>query len=378
MLKVRNHTQLHQELILPAAVEMCEIMLGTEAANKLKAIPLSDDTVRRRIQDLSADILSQILDRLRSCEHFSIQLDESTDIASAAQFIVLVRYPWEGKILEDFLFCKEMPGRATGEEIFRILDAFMTEAGLSWEKCVAVCTDGAAAMTGRKSGVIAQIKTVNPKIMATHCKLHRQALASKRMGPDLHSVLNTAVTAVNFVKSRALQSRLFGQLCREMDTLLYHTEVRWLSRGKVLQRVFELRSEMSVFMRADKPDIAEFFSDPECVAKLAYLADVFNLLNSLNLSIQGSFASILEVSDKITAFMKKTELWRKRIQDGLTDMFPQLTEFLHSNNLSVAIVREVVTSHPNCTEQAFQLILPRCEHRCLGLGARSFCPRCNK
>ena len=84
-------------------------------------------------------------------------------------------------------------------------------------------------MTGQKSGVIVQIKAVNPKAMATHCMLHRQALASKGMEPDLHSVLNTVVTAVNFVKSRALQSRLFGQLCREMDAghdaLLYHSEV---------------------------------------------------------------------------------------------------------------------------------------------------------
>ena len=95
-------------------------MVGTEAANKLKSVPLSNNTVRRRIGDLSADILSQLLDRLRSSDHFSIQLDESTDIASAAQLIALVRYPWEGAILEDFLFCKEVPGRATGEEIFRL------------------------------------------------------------------------------------------------------------------------------------------------------------------------------------------------------------------------------------------------------------------
>jgi len=78
--------------------------------------------------------------------------------------------------------------------------------------------------------------------------------------------------------------------------------------------------------------------DPECVAKLANLADVFNLLNSLNLSIQGSYSSILEISDKITAFMKKTELWRNRIQDVVTNMFPQLTDFFHTNNLYVAIV----------------------------------------
>ncbi len=50
--------------------------------------------------------------------------------------------------MEDYLFSKELEGRATGEEIFKMLDTFMVEEKLSWEKCVSVCTDGAAAMTG--------------------------------------------------------------------------------------------------------------------------------------------------------------------------------------------------------------------------------------
>ena len=120
-----------------------------------------------------------------------------------------------------------------------------------------------------------------------------------------------------------------------------------------MQRVFELRSEIAEFMREHKPDFTEFFFDPDFVAKLAYLADIFNLLNSLNLSIQGRYASILEVSDKITAFMKKTELWRKRILDGVTDMFLQLTEFVLKNNLSVALVSEVATSHLTALSKHF-------------------------
>ncbi|KAK7886202.1 hypothetical protein WMY93_025823 [Mugilogobius chulae] len=141
---------------------------------------------------------------------------------------------------------------------------YLTDARLSWDRCVAVCTDRAAAMTEWRSGMVAQIKSVNPNIIAMHCMLHGQALAAKDMEPVLHSVLNTAISAVNFVKSRPLQSRLFGQLCR--DALLYHSEVRWLLRGKVLQRVFELRKEMAEFLREHKPDPAQSFTDPQSVA----------------------------------------------------------------------------------------------------------------
>lgn len=54
--------RIEQELIIPAAVEMCEVILGTEAANKLKEVPLSNDTVRKRNVELSSDIQSQLLD----------------------------------------------------------------------------------------------------------------------------------------------------------------------------------------------------------------------------------------------------------------------------------------------------------------------------
>jgi hypothetical protein len=43
---------------------------------------LSSDTVRRRVQHLSDDIEHQLVTRLKSCNGFLLQIDESADVSS--------------------------------------------------------------------------------------------------------------------------------------------------------------------------------------------------------------------------------------------------------------------------------------------------------
>jgi hypothetical protein len=81
-----------------------------------------------------------------------------------------------------------------------------------------------------------------------HCFLYREVLVSKTAGEDLKEVLNAAVSMVNFIRQPPLKSGIFAKLCENMQkchvTLFLHTEVKWLSRGKVLSRVFELKEEL--------------------------------------------------------------------------------------------------------------------------------------
>ena len=77
---------------------------------KLKKILLSNNTVARRISEISENQLQQLIDRVKNSPRFAIQLDESTDITNAAQLMVFIRYAYDSNMLEDMLFCQPMEG----------------------------------------------------------------------------------------------------------------------------------------------------------------------------------------------------------------------------------------------------------------------------
>ena len=78
------------------------------------------------------------------------------------------------------------------------------------------------------------LKNVYSQAVGVHCMIHH--LASKTLPKDLKAVVQSFVKVINFIKSNALNNRLFTKLCQEMDSwheaALLHTEVRWLSKRK--------------------------------------------------------------------------------------------------------------------------------------------------
>jgi len=62
-----------------------------------------------------------------------------------------------------------------------MLNNFFEIEGLTWGNCIDICTDGAKAMVGKTAGVVSRIKEVTNICSNSHCILHRQALAIKKM-----------------------------------------------------------------------------------------------------------------------------------------------------------------------------------------------------
>ena len=184
----KPHT-IGEELIKPAAEVMTRLMCGGEQAKKLELIPLSNDTITRRIKDMSIDIKQQLIARVHKSVNFAIQLDETTDISSNAQLMVYVRYQGSQDIEEDILFCQSLATTTKGIDIFSKTNYFFQDKDnqLEWKNCVAVCSDGAPSMLGVHRGFASYVKEVNPNIIITHCMIHREALVARDLQPELYS-----------------------------------------------------------------------------------------------------------------------------------------------------------------------------------------------
>ena len=84
------------------------LVLGEASAKKMQQISLSNNTIQRRISNMSMDVKEQVLTEIKASPFFSFQLDESTDVSSCSQLLVFVRYINSGDIKDEFLFCNAL------------------------------------------------------------------------------------------------------------------------------------------------------------------------------------------------------------------------------------------------------------------------------
>ena len=105
----KPHT-IGEQLILPCCQVIVSNVFGEFEVQKLKQVSLSNDTVSRKISELSENILSQVVSKIQNSMFgfFAIQLDETTDVANLAELCVYVRYIHEKHLEDEFLFCSPL------------------------------------------------------------------------------------------------------------------------------------------------------------------------------------------------------------------------------------------------------------------------------
>lgn len=311
----------------------------------IQGIPLSARSNTRRTEILAADNKSSLLELLQKAPCYAIAIDESCDIVDAEQMSVFVRFfDVESTVFrEELLAILPFKGKTRGEDLFKTFEDFMVKSNISYDKIVSISTDGAPAMIGKEKGLVKRIRDKNAKILSYQCIIHQTSLCSK-LSATLKNVMDNLVKLINFMRSRsALQHRQFKEFLSECDSeysdLLQHNNVRWLSKGQVIERFWQIKEEVTTFLENIDTEEArkyvQFLTNGSNMQAVAFLKDILTYLNALNTELQGNGKLICDLVQSVAAFRRKLDIFEEDIINGEFIHFPTMLEYRTKNRCEI-------------------------------------------
>ncbi|KAL1276981.1 hypothetical protein QQF64_023654 [Cirrhinus molitorella] len=146
----------------------------SEIIRRIKSLQLSNDTVTRRISEISENLTEQLKSKIATASALSLAADESTDIGDVAQLCIWVRCvdSVTFEVTEDLLALKSLHERTRGEDIHKALSEACRDMNIPASSVVSITTDGAPSMTGKHKGLVAEMQKISPDLLAFHCIVH--------------------------------------------------------------------------------------------------------------------------------------------------------------------------------------------------------------
>ena len=158
------------------------------ALQKLNGVELGETYLTRSactefIDHISSVMKDDLCVKLKECPFFSVMIDGSTDHGVIEEAIMYVRYLEKstGRPVTVYLGIQE-PKAGTGKGYLEAVDSCFEKVinidSVTWkQKITGLGTDGCAAMTGEKNGVVGLLRHDNKEFMGFWCGAHKLELA---------------------------------------------------------------------------------------------------------------------------------------------------------------------------------------------------------
>ncbi|XP_060882105.1 zinc finger MYM-type protein 1-like [Metopolophium dirhodum] len=237
-------------LLQERSLENLSIKIWLEKRNNW----LSGDIQNELLETMAHFVLQKIKNSVLKSPFMAIMADGTTD--GQEQFSICFRFLNTISLnINEIFVGMYNPSSGNAETLFSCITDLLTRMCLSFENVRGLCFDGAATMSGHRSGVQKRISDVQPKSIFIHCSNHSLDLA---LSDTIKTVdfANDALNLIRFVSNTILDSSkrknifsgivLSTNLDEEND---YKTEnipgiilfcpTRWTVRVKAVNRFIE-------------------------------------------------------------------------------------------------------------------------------------------
>ena len=191
-------------------------------------------------------VLREIAGSLQSASFFTVMVDETTDASNVEQIVVCLRWVSEKfEVQEEFVGLYEVA--STGAEIiYAAITDVLLRLNLAVSKVRGQCYDGAATMSGAKSGVVTRLCAAEPRAVFTHCYGHALNLAcgdTIKQCKLMQDALDTTHEITKLFKKSPARDAIFKRLKEEMasDTpgIRVLCPTRWTVRAEALKNILD-------------------------------------------------------------------------------------------------------------------------------------------
>ncbi|XP_064622578.1 protein FAM200A-like [Lineus longissimus] len=318
-------------------------IFGKEA---VKTFPKSRQTVTRRVGDLAEYIRDDNISNIRKSIAWSLMMDESTDKKCFGQAILYERHVDMSAmcVVEAFLAILRVKGSPNHNNLFTLINGFVTDKELPKEKLCGFAADGASVMQSLGRGVAGLLRlNYNENLFIQHCIVHKEVLGTKDgMKNSIPATVEQTIKKVLdfFANSHVRADKLEEIIAmsdeeHEYNQLVRYQAVRWLSLSNCVNRFVSLYTEVAQYFETESTtgkaevrricgELYQAVAGGDFELYLLFLQAELKILAKLNATLQVAgqtvFTAYNTISDSIREFIEPI-VWDERRQwdDLLSD-----------------------------------------------------------
>lgn len=303
---------------------------GKELKDLFRAIPLSRNTITRRVEDIDKYLTYKLANKIKDCRYFSLTLNENVDNNEMVVWVKTIDDSFSTK--EELLKCIPMLSSTNGTDIYKCVKDEVEQFG-GFTKLSSICTDGGPTLLCSENGFVGNLISNNIVVPTFHCIIHLENLCAQSI--SLNETMETVKEIIN-------------QIGGELELLSKDNCLEWFfARRNQIQQLLESHVQGSQEELLIKMKSSTFTSS------LAFLTDIYKQLNILNLKLQNEDVNIFELRGHVNRFKNKLEILKTSIVYNDFQHFECLNEIL--NELDVLNVTPFI-ENLSCMQISFEEI----------------------